>query len=227
MKKVAVILSGSGVYDGSEIHESVISLLELEKAGISYECFAPDLEQHHVVNHLNGEEMKESRNVLVEAARIARGAIKDLSHLDSSKFDGLLMPGGFGVAKNFTKWAFEGPNGSIVQAVKEIILAFRNSDKAILALCMSPTVIAKAFENSDHHIQLTVGSSSEASPYDIAGISEGMKSIGASPENKAVHEFRIDPKNKIINTPCYMMEASMLDIQQGISKSVAAFSNLL
>ena len=227
MKKVAVILSGSGVYDGSEIHESVISLLELEKAGSSYECFAPGLEQHHVVNHLNGEEMKESRNVLVEAARIARGAIKDLSHLDSSKFDGLHMPGGFGVAKNYTKWAFEGPNGSIVQAVKEIILAFRNSDKAILALCMSPTVIAKAFENSDHHIQLTVGSNSEASPYDIAGISEGMKSIGASPENKAVHEFSIDPKNKIISTPCYMMEASMLDIQQGISKSVAAFSNLL
>ncbi len=73
MKKFAVVLSGCGVYDGAEIQEATLSMLAIAKQGCRYEIFAPDTKQHHVINHITGDEMEESRNVLVEAARIARG----------------------------------------------------------------------------------------------------------------------------------------------------------
>ncbi|MFQ3576193.1 MAG: isoprenoid biosynthesis glyoxalase ElbB, partial [Cytophagales bacterium] len=122
--KIAVILSGCGVYDGSEIHESVLSLLEIESQGGEYQCFAPDIVQHHVINHLSGEEMTEQRNVLTEAARIARGNIKSLKELNVADFDALFLPGGFGVAKNFTKWAFSGPDGDILTEIKTVARRF-------------------------------------------------------------------------------------------------------
>jgi enhancing lycopene biosynthesis protein 2 len=127
--KFGVLLSGCGVYDGAEIHEAVSVLLALDKMGIEAVCIAPDVEQHHVINHLTGEEMPEKRNVLVEAARIARGAITEISKVNVDELDALVMPGGFGVAKNFTKWAFEGPKGAILESVKNLIQAFYKAKK--------------------------------------------------------------------------------------------------
>ena len=106
--KIGVLLSGCGVYDGSEIHEAVLSLLELDRAGAEVLCMAPNRDQHHVINHLDGQEMEQSRNVLEESARIARGAISDLKGVSADSMDGLLLPGGFGAAKNWTSWAFAG-----------------------------------------------------------------------------------------------------------------------
>ena len=111
--KIGVIFSGSGVYDGTEIQEGVFTLLSIKKVGAEAVCFAPDMEQHHVVNHITGEEMEEKRNVLVESARIARGDIQTLDKFDASQLDALVLPGGFGAAKNLTKWAFSGPDGEI------------------------------------------------------------------------------------------------------------------
>ncbi len=226
-KKVAVLLSGSGVYDGSEIHESVLTLLALDKAGIEYHCFAPNIEQHHVINHLNGEEMDEKRNVLVESARIARGAVDDIQSLSVEHYDGLVMPGGFGAAKNWTKWAFEGPEGEINRDIRKSIRAFVKAAKPILALCMSPTVISKALEGMDLKEKLTVGTTAAESPYDIAAISGGMESLGAMPEHKRVEELSVDDQNKIITSPCYMMEASISQIDAGISASVEALKRML
>ncbi|NJN26538.1 MAG: isoprenoid biosynthesis glyoxalase ElbB [Cyclobacteriaceae bacterium] len=144
--KIAVIFSGSGVYDGTEIHEGVFTLLAIKKAGAEAVCFAPNIDQHHVINHITGEEMPETRNVLVEAARIARGDIHDLALFDADKMDALVLPGGFGAAKNLTKWAFSGPEGEINAQVKAAILSMAKAKKPIAGLCMGPTVIAKALE---------------------------------------------------------------------------------
>lgn len=224
---IAVLLHGSGVYDGTEIHESVFSLLAIAEAGYSYQCIAPNVNQHHVVNHLDGSEMSESRNVLVESARIARGDVKDASSINPSEYAALVLPGGFGTAKNITKWAFEGPKGEIIPEVKNLILSFVEAGKPIAALCMSPTTVAKALDGSGHHAKLTVGSTAAASPYDIAGISDAMEGIGVQAESRTVDEVSIDENLKIICAPCYMMEANILEVRQNTKQAIEAMLDLL
>jgi enhancing lycopene biosynthesis protein 2 len=131
MKKIAVLLSGSGVYDGSEIHEATLSLYALSKNELDYQCFAPDKEQYHVINHLTGEVSNETRNVLVESARIARGNIKALSELKVEEFDGILLPGGFGAAKNLSSYAYEGEKYSVDLEVENVLKAFHAAKKPI------------------------------------------------------------------------------------------------
>ncbi len=225
--KALVVLSGNGVYDGSEIHEAVLTLLHLEKAGFEYQCAAPNVKQYHVVNHTNGEAMDEERNILVEAARIARGAIKDLDTVTMDAYDALVLPGGFGAAKNLTTWAFDGPNCSILPQVKSIILSAVKLNKPILAMCMAPVVVSKALEGSGISAQLTVGTDAEASPYEIAAISEGMESLGAVAEMTSLHKAAVDTQNKIVTTPCYMMEANIAQIDTSISNAVAALKTLM
>lgn len=215
-KKIGVLLSGSGVFDGSEIHESVFTLLAVDKRNGEAVCFAPDADQHHVINHLNGDEMNEKRNILTESARIARGKIQDVTKADVKALDALVIPGGFGTAKNHTKWAFEGPDGKIRSDVKKLINDFSAAGKPILGLCMAPTTIAKALEGSDRKVKLTVGTTEENSPYDIKAISGGMEKTGAKAEMKTVKEVLVDEDNRIITAPCYMMEASVSQVHENI-----------
>ena len=142
-KQTAVILSGCGVYDGSEIHESVLTLLAIAKQGAEYSIFAPDVEQHHVINHLKGEPADETRNVLVEAARIARGAIQPLSEYKAENFDALFLPGGFGAAKNLSSVAFDGPGCSVEAETERAVKETYAANKPIGALCIAPAVITK------------------------------------------------------------------------------------
>lgn len=227
MKKIGVLLHGNGVFDGSEIHESVFTLLAIAEAGADAVCFAPNVNQHHVLNHTTGEEMAETRNVLVESARIARGNIKDIIDINASELDGLVMPGGFGTAKNITKWAFEGPNGPILESVKKLIVELVAQGKPIAGLCMSPTTIAKALEGTAYHAHLTVGTPNEASPYEIAAISAGMESIGQVAEMASVREIVVDEKLKIVTAPCYMMEANIVEVRDNIKQAVDALIALM
>jgi enhancing lycopene biosynthesis protein 2 len=220
--KIGVLLSGSGVYDGSEIQEAVLTFLAIAEAGAQYTCFAPDKNQAHVINHLTGEEMPETRNVLVESARIARGEVAPLSEASAANLHALVIPGGFGAAKNLNRWAFEGPEGSIDPEVKRIILDMLAAGKPIAGLCMGPTVIAKALEGSNYHARLTVGTDLEASPYDIKGISEGMHTIGATPVMRSVQEIEIHTELKIVTAPCYMMEANILAVRNNIQQAIQA-----
>lgn len=217
---IAVLLSGCGVYDGAEIHESVLTLLALDEQGVSYQVFAPNKNQFHVINHLTGEEMPESRNVLVESARIARGDAKDIKEYQAEDFDGLAIPGGFGAAKNLNQWAISGPEGSIDEDVKQAILDTVKANKPIAALCMGPTVVAKALEGTEYHAQLTVGSTEEASPYEIAGISAGMEKIGAKAVMKTIREISVDNQLKIVTAPCYMMEARISEVKKNIDQAI-------
>lgn len=218
--KIGVLLHGSGVYDGTEIQEAVLSLLALEEAGYEYVCLAPDKNQHHVINHLTGDEMAETRNVMIESARIARGKIESLavSHVDT--IDALVMPGGFGTAKNITNWAFAGAEGTIDPLVRDFIVALVKAKKPIVALCMSPTTVAKAVQESGISAKLSVGTTAAKSPYGIADISTGIESTGASALMETIQEIAIDEENKIICAPCYMMEASLLDVRKNISQAI-------
>jgi len=225
--KIGVIFSGSGVFDGTEIQEGVFTLLSIKKAGAEAVCFAPDINQHHVINHITGEEMNETRNVLVESARIARGEIKSLDAFDATLLDALILPGGFGAAKNLTKWAFSGPDGDINGQVKNAIVAMVKAGKPIAGLCMGPTVIAKALEGSGITATLTVGSTDAPSPYEIDAISQGMEKTGATAVMKTVEEISVDLDHKIVTAPCYMMEADILQIRNNTQKAVDALVKLI
>jgi enhancing lycopene biosynthesis protein 2 len=218
--KIGVLLAGCGVYDGSEIHEAVFTLLAIEENGADAVCIAPNINQHHVINHLTGEEQNENRNVLVESARIARGNVTALNKVDITSLDALVIPGGFGAAKNLNKWAFSGPEGSIEPEVTQLIQDFLAAKKPIAGLCMGPTVIAKALENTGKHAQLTVGTTAEASPYDIAGISAGMEKTGALATMKTIREIEVDHNLGIVTAPCYMMEASISEVRKNIKQAV-------
>ncbi len=218
--KIGVILSGSGVFDGSEIHEAVFTLLAIREQNAEAVCYAPDIEQYHVVNHLTGEVMNEKRNVLVESARIARGDIHPLSEFSATDLDALMLPGGFGAAKNLTEWAFKGPDGRINPEVRKAIVDMVQAGKPVGGLCMGPTVIAKALEGTDIRPELTVGSTAAPSTTDIAAVSQGMEKTGAIAVMKTIEEVAVDEKNKIVTAPCYMMEADILQIRENIKMAV-------
>ena len=225
--KIGVIFSGCGVFDGTEITEGVFSLLSIKKVGGEAVCFAPDIEQHHVLNHVTGEEMKETRNVLVESARIARGNIASLDEFNAEELDGLVLPGGFGAAKNLTEWAFSGPDGAINHQVKNAIISMVKARKPVVGLCMSPTVIAKALEDSDVTATLTVGTTDAPSPYEIGAISEGINKTGANAVMKTIEEVAVDEENKIITAPCYMMQADILQIRNNVQMAINAMVKMI
>lgn len=227
MKKIGVLLSGCGVYDGAEIHESVFTMLAIQEAGAEYICISVNKPQHHVVNHLTGEEMKESRNMMIEAARIARGNVKDITEIDPADIDALVIPGGFGSAKNFTSWAFEGPEGMVLPEVKLLIVNMINIGKPVCALCVSPVVVSKALEDSDIHATMTLGTTEESSPYDIQGFSDGIKQTGVEPVFKTVKEVQVDTVNRIVSAPCYMMDANMIEVRNNIKSAIEETINLI
>ncbi len=224
--KIAILLSGCGVYDGSEIQEAVFTMLAIEEAGAEYICIGIDTNQHHVINHLTGEEMKESRNMLVESARIARGKILKIQDVEIRNFDALVIPGGFGNAKNLSSWAFDGATGKIMDEVKLLIVNCINAGKPIAALCVSPILIAKALEGSKLQPILTMGSSQDDSPYSISEFHSGLQSLGAKTSEKKLGEIKVDSILKIVSAPCYMMDATISEIRKNIQVAIQALIKL-
>jgi enhancing lycopene biosynthesis protein 2 len=210
-KKVAVVLSGCGVYDGAEIHESVLTLLALDRAGAGVQCFAPDMDQHHVINHTNGQEMPEKRNVLVEAARIARGKIMDLKNYLAQDYDALIFPGGFGTAKNLFTFAVDGPDFKVQPDVERAIKDTYTAKKPIGALCISPVLLAKLIEG----VNVTIGQDENTA-------SVITNKLGAKHTKTTHGEIVVDEKHRIITTPCYMLDASIRQIAEGADNLVQA-----
>lgn len=227
MKKALVVLSGCGVYDGSEIQESVFTLYQLAKNNIEYICVAPDINQHHVINHIKGEEMPETRNVLTESARIARGNIQALSQVDVNTADALVFPGGFGVAKNLSKWAFAGPDGEILPEIENLIIDFVKAGKPIVGICMAPSTIARALKGTDYKANLTIGNTTSASPYDMEGIIAGVNATGAINHPKEASEIMIDEKLNIITVPTYMMDVNIIEVYNGIENAITALRKVI
>jgi enhancing lycopene biosynthesis protein 2 len=213
MKKFAVVLSGCGVYDGAEIHEAVLTLLAIDRAGAEYRCFAPDMAQYHVVDHLTGKEVPEKRNVLAEAARIARGQIKPLSEFNPSEFDALIFPGGFGAAKNLCDWAFKGNACTVRPDVEKAVLGMYRERKPVGAMCIAPVVLARLFSGTS----LTTGTDPASAAF--------IEFTG----NKAVMtghaEVVADRERKLFTTPCYMLDAGISQVADGAANLVREMMN--
>ncbi len=224
--KIGILLSGCGVNDGTEIQEAILSMLAIEELGAEYICIGINANQHHVINHISGEEMPEERNMLIEAARISRGNIVDIKTIQPVDIDALVIPGGFGSAKNLTTWAFNGAECTILPEVKLLLVNLVNVGKPIAALCVSPVVLAKAFEGSKIKTTMTLGTTTEDSPYDIQSFEDEISKTGVKHSMKTIREIEIDTENKIISAPCYMMNASILDIKKNITTAIEALMNL-
>ncbi|MFP5975456.1 isoprenoid biosynthesis glyoxalase ElbB [Enterobacter mori] len=209
MKKIGVVLSGCGVYDGSEIHEAVLTLLALSRQGAEAICFAPDKSQADVINHLTGELMAETRNVLIEAARIARGAVQPLSQADASTLDALIVPGGFGAAKNLSTFASEGAECHVDPDLKRLALALHAAGKPLGFICIAPAMLPRIF---DFPLRLTIGTD-----IDTAEIVEDM---GGEHVPCPVDDIVVDEDNKIVTTPAYMLAQSIAEAATGIDKLV-------
>ena len=208
-KKIAVILSGCGVYDGAEIHESVITLLRLDQRGAQVQCFAPDIAQLHVINHLTGEEMPESRNVLVESARIARGEVKDIREANAEDFDALIVPGGFGAAKNLSNFAIEGAACSINPQVLALAEAFVEAGKPLGLICISPALAAKIYGPG---VTCTIGNDTDTAA--------ALDKMGAHHQECTVEDIVEDTARKLVSTPAYMLGKNISEVASGINKLV-------
>ncbi|MDP2560839.1 isoprenoid biosynthesis glyoxalase ElbB [Psychrobium sp. 1_MG-2023] len=210
MKNIAVILSGSGVFDGAELHESVLTLLALAKAGVSYQCFAPNINQLHVVNHLTGEVSEgEQRNVLVEAARIARGDIQDLAQLDAKNFSALVVPGGFGAAKNLSDFAVNGSGCAVEANVLVAAKQFADLKKPAAYLCIAPALLPQIY-GAD--IEFTIGNDKETA--------DAIMQMGGKHINCAVDSFVYDQHHRVLTTPAYMLGQNIAEIAVGIEATI-------
>ncbi|NLE34522.1 MAG: isoprenoid biosynthesis glyoxalase ElbB [Bacteroidales bacterium] len=212
--KTAVVLAGCGVRDGAEIHEAVMTMYAIDKNGGTYGLFAPNVAQHHVVNHITGEEMKESRNVLTEAARIARGKISPMTDYRAADYDALIFPGGFGVAKNLCTYAFDGTDCHVDRVVEEAILSTHRAGKPIGALCISPVLITRVLGD----VTVTIGND--------RGTAADIVKLGGKHENKKHGEVAVDRKNLIVTAPCYMLDATLSDIARDAEAVIKALMEL-
>lgn len=215
MKKIAVILSGSGVFDGSEIHESVLALHAIEKFGASWHCFAPDIDQLNVINHQTGDEMDEKRNVLVEAARIARGDIEDVAKLNVADYDALLLPGGFGAAKNLTDFAVNGTQCSIDSHVASACQAFAQAKKPAGYLCITPILIPLIYPNG---VKGTIGNDPKTA--------DAFEQLGGQHVACHVEDVVFDSEHLVLSTPAYMLAQSITEAANGIDKLVSRLIEL-
>lgn len=209
-KKFAVVLAGCGVYDGAEIHEAVMTLYAIALSGCSYQIFAPNIDQHHVVNHLTGKVANEKRNVLIEAARIARGKALPLDQYHPKDFDALVFPGGFGVAKNLCSFAFDGAQCNINPQVERAIKITHSQRKPIGALCISPVILAKALGKGT----FTIGQDQ--------GTANAIEVLGGKHKPTNHGEVIIDSENLLFTSPCYMLDAKITDIANGAKAVVEA-----
>lgn len=213
--KIAVVLSGCGNRDGGEIHESVLTLWAIHKHGAEYQCFAPDMTQHHVLNFITGKEMPEKRNVLVESARIARGKIRDLAQFNADDYDALIFPGGLGVIKNLSTFAWDGADCTVNADVERAVLAMVAGNKPIGALCIAPAIMAKILGD----VEVTLGPDSP--PVKI------IEQMGATHKVTTHGQIVVDRRRKLVTTPCYMLEARVDQIAEGAEKLVKAILDLV
>lgn len=215
--KVAVVLAGCGVNDGSEIHEAVLTLLALDRRGATYQCFAPNIEQMHVVNHVTGQpSVGEKRNVMVEAARIARGNIRDLATARAQDFDAMIVPGGFGAAKNLCDFAVKGSAMTVQPDFLRFAQAMRDAKKPIGLICISPTMAAKIFGEG---VQCTIGHDAETAA--------AIEAMGGKHIKCPVEKAVVDERNKLVSTPAYMLAKTVSEVAKGIDDCVEKLLGLL
>ncbi len=215
MPRIALILSGCGVFDGSEIHEAVSCLIHLSRAGAEVSCFAPDI-QAPVVNHLTGkEEPGQARSVLVESARIARGKVRPLAEFDAAAFDGAVFPGGFGAAKNLCDFAAAGAACEVNPEVERVIKAFHSAGKPVGMCCIAPVLAARVLgkQRGGPGVSVTIGND--------AGAAAAIDAMGSRNVEKPVTEAHVDEANNLVTAPAYMYgDAPVHQVFDGIGEMI-------
>ncbi|MBU1701573.1 MAG: isoprenoid biosynthesis glyoxalase ElbB [Candidatus Eisenbacteria bacterium] len=219
MLKVGVILSGCGVFDGTEIHEAVAALIALDRKGAEIIYMAPNGPAMHVINHLSNETTGESRNILVESARIARGNIRDLAEVKAADIDALVIPGGFGAAKNLCNFAVKGADCVAHPQVARLIREVHRAGKPIGAMCIAPALVARVLGRDVAHLELTIGND--------PGTAKALEAMGAYHINKSVKEVHVDVKNRVVTTPAYMLGSRVSEIAAGADKLVEELLRLV
>ena len=218
--KAGVLLSGSGVMDGSEIHESVLTLLHLDKKGLETICMAPNNNQTRVVNHSSNEIIKTApRNMLVESARIARGEIKDISAIDSEDIDMLILPGGFGAAINLCSFAEEGPSCTVNLEVEKLINEMIDKNKPVAALCIAPALLARIFGKRKIKVKLTIGNDPDTA--------NAINKMGAEHIDCPVNQAVIDREARVVTAPAYMLANSIKDVEESVKAMISGIFELL
>jgi enhancing lycopene biosynthesis protein 2 len=212
MKKVAVILSGSGVFDGAEIHEAVLTLLALDRRNAQVEIVAPDIQQMQVIDHFSGKTMLENRNVFTEAARIARGKIKNLTDVSPEQYDALIFPGGFGVAKNFSDFATRGVDCEVNPLIEKFIVDGIRAKKAMGFMCIAPVLLAKVTENMGLQLKVTIGTDDATA--------KAVSKMNARHVNCPANDIVVDEANQMVTTPAYMLGTNIHEVFAGIDKLV-------
>ena len=216
-KRIALLLSGCGAWDGSDIHETVLTLVALDRAGAEVICIAPDLMQYHVLNHLTQEEVAAQRNMLLESARLARGKIVDLATIDPSLLDALIMPGGFGAVKNLSQFALKGPTREVNPQVRDLLEIIHRLKKPIgaIALAAIPLVIALA----DYRPEVAVSTDE--------GIAAAIEIMGGSHKQCKSNKIWVDRPNKIVTLPASMPDMRIGDVAAGVNRVVAKVLELI
>uniref|UniRef100_UPI00398EC4E6 glutamine amidotransferase-like class 1 domain-containing protein 3, mitochondrial n=1 Tax=Pristiophorus japonicus TaxID=55135 RepID=UPI00398EC4E6 len=215
--RVAVVLSGCGVFDGTEIHEASAILVHLSRGGAEAKMYAPNIPQMHVVDHVKGEPSEESRNVLVESARIARGRILDLEGLYARDHDAIIIPGGFGAAKNLSNFAVDGKDCHVIPDIERVITEFHRAQKPIGLCCIAPVLAAKVLPG----VEVTVGhEEEEGGKWPYAGTAAAICAMGAKHMVSEVDRAHVDSENKIVTTPAFMCETKLHHIFDGIGEMV-------
>lgn len=220
MAKIGVVLSGCGVYDGSEIHEAVITLLAIDRAGAEAVCMAPNIDQMHVINHLTGEVAEgEKRNVLVESARIARGNIRDIKEISAADFDALMFPGGFGAAKNLCNFAVKGADCTVQPEVARLVREVIQAKKPLAAVCIAPALVSKVLGEDKIAHKLTIGTDKDTAA--------ALTAMGTEHVSCPVREFIVDRENKMVSSPAYMLAGRISEAAEGIEKTVKALLEMI
>ncbi len=219
MAKVGILLAGCGVYDGSEIHETVISMLALDRTGLQVQCLAPSMKQMHVMDHLRGEEQEEERNVLVESARIARGEVLSLADAKVADFDALVIPGGFGVAKNLCDFATKGAECSVNPQVESFVLGMVEAGKPIAALCIAPALVARILGGAGKKVKVTIGND--------ADVAAKINAMGAEHVECEVGDCMVDQEFNVLSTPAYMRASCISEAAAGIEKTISTLADKL
>ena len=210
-KKIGVLLSGCGYLDGAEIHEATLTLYLLDKAGAEIICMAPDKDQADVIDHNAGEAQGEPRNVLRESGRIARGNVRDVAKVEVEQLDGLIIPGGFGAAKNLCSFASDGPKCAVDPGVTALVTGMHAAKKPIGALCIAPALVARIL-GADHHVEVTIGNDK--------GTAEALGAMGAKHTDQVVEDIVVDEANRVVTTPCYMLAKGPAEVGAGVEKLV-------
>lgn len=216
-KQVAIVLAGCGVFDGSEIYETTLTLLRLDQLGIGYRCFAPDVEQHHVINHITQSPAEgEQRNVLQESARLARGEISPITELNADEFDAVIVPGGFGIAKNLSNFATQGDNMQVLESLKDALAGFKQEAKPIGLMCIAPVMVPRLLGDG---IAVTIGNE--------PSVSGAISAMGGLHRSCSVEDIVVDLEHRVVTTPAYMLATRISEAATGIFKLVDRIDEMM